>query len=117
MIAAALALSLVFTTPQTPPPTHDQAVTCTGVFLFTNILMAQTAEESPSAENTATAEAAGRLMKAADDDRLAAAAREGITIDQSGEVLTAWIQANLENAQETLGRELDPCLTRYASAI
>lgn len=117
MIAATLALSLVFASPQTPPPTHDQAVTCTGVFLFANIMMAQAAEENPSAENNASAEAAGRLMKAADDDRLAAAAREGVSTERSGEVLQAWIQANVQDAQTTMGRELDPCLTRYMDAI
>lgn len=117
MIAAAFALSLVLAGPQTPPPTHDQAVTCTGVFLFANIMMAQQVEQNPSAENNASAEAAGRLMKAADDDRLAAAGREGIAVERSGEILQGWIQANLENAQATMNRELDPCLTRYMDSI
>lgn len=117
MIAAAFALSLAFASPQTPPPTHEQAMTCTGVFLFAGLLMAQQAEENPSAENTESAQAAGRLLQAADADRLAAAGREGITTERSGEILQAWIQANIEDAQTTMGRELDPCLTRYVDAI
>ena len=117
MIVPALALSLVFASQQTPPPTHEQAMTCTGVFLFAGVMMAQQAEENPSAENTESVQAAGRLMQAADADRLAAAAREGIATERSGEILQAWIQTNIEDAQTTMGRELDPCLTRYMDAI
>lgn len=116
MIAAALALSLSLSAPQSAP-THQEALTCTGVFLFAGLVMAQQAEQNPSPEADETVQVAARLMKAADDDRLAAATREGVTADQSGEALTAWIQANLETAQETMGRELDPSLARYASAI
>jgi len=117
MIAAALALALALSGQQSAPPTHQQAMTCTGVFLFAGVMMAQQAEQDPSAENTESVQAAGRLMNAADADRLAAAEREGIAVDRSGEMLQAWITAGLEDPQATMNRELDPCLTRYVSAI
>lgn len=117
MIAAAFALSLALSGQQSAPPTHQQAMTCTGVFLFAGVLMAQQAEAEPSAENTESVQAAGRLMQAADADRLAAATREGIAVEGSGEQLQAWIQTSLEDPQAAMNRELDPCLTRYASAI
>jgi hypothetical protein len=116
MSAAALALSLALLAPQ-DPATHDQAVTCTGVFLFANILMAQAAEADPSQENQDNAAAVGRLMKAADDDRLAAARREGIAVEASGQALNSWLETSLPNTEAVMGRELDPCLQRYMSAI
>jgi hypothetical protein len=116
MSAAALALSLALLAPQ-DPATHDQAVTCTGVFLFANILMAQAAEADPSQENQDNAAAVGRLMKAADDDRLAAARREGIAVEASGQALNSWLEVSLPNTEAVMGRELDPCLQRYMSAI
>ena len=116
MSLAALALTAALLGPQ-DPVTHDQAVTCTGVFLFVNILMSQAAEADPTAENQETAAAAGRLMKAADDDRLAAARREGIAVEASGQALNGWLEANLPNSEAVMGRELDPCLQRYMSAI
>lgn len=116
MSFAAFALTAALLAPQ-DPATHQQAVTCTGVFLFANILMSQVAEADPTAENQETAAAAGRLMKAADDDRLAAARREGIAIDASGQALNAWLEANLPNSEAVMGRELDPCLQRYMDAI
>ncbi|WP_298126030.1 hypothetical protein [Brevundimonas sp.] len=116
MSAAALALSMALLAPQ-DPATHDQAVTCTGVFLFANILMAQAAEADPSQENQDNAAAVGRLMKAADDDRLAAARREGIAVEASGQALNSWLEVSLPNTEAVMGRELDPCLQRYMSAI
>jgi len=116
MSFAAFALTAALLAPQ-DPATQQQAVTCTGVFLFANILMSQVAEADPTAENQETAAAAGRLMKAADDDRLAAARREGIAIDASGQALNAWLEANLPNSEAVMGRELDPCLQRYMDAI
>jgi len=115
MIAAAFALSLVLAGSQTPPPTHDQAVTCTGVLEFANLLMAQQASLRPSAENYENAEAARRLKNAADADRLAAALREGIAVERSGEMLEAWIQAHVEGAQATLDREPEPSHPRTNS--
>lgn len=114
-VAAALALSLL--APQQGPSTHDQALTCTGVFVYVYASMAQTAESDPSAENTETAAAAGRLLKAADEDRLAAAGREGIAVTASGERLQAWLEANLADPEGVIGRELDGCLNRYMDAI
>ena len=116
MSTAALALSLALMAPQ-DPATHDQAVTCTGVLLFVNILMAQAAEADPTQENQDTAAAAGRLMKAADDDRLAAARREGLAVDASGQALSGWLEANLPDSEAVVNRELEPCLQRYMSAL
>ena len=116
MSFAALALSAALLAPQ-DPATHAQAVTCTGVFLFANVVMTQAAEAEPTDENKETAAAAGRLMKAADDDRLAAARREGISIEASGEALNAWLAASTPDAQGVMSRELDPCLQRYMDAI
>lgn len=117
MIAVLAAAALTLSAPQQAPPTHEQAMTCTGVFLFAGLLMAQQAEANPSAENTESVQAAGRLMQAADADRLAAAGREGVAVERSGEMLQAWIQTNIEDAQTTMTRELDPCLTRYMDSI
>jgi hypothetical protein len=116
MSFAVLALTAALLAPQ-DPATHDQAVTCTGVFLFANVLMTQVAEAEPTPENQETAAAAGRLMKAADDDRLAAARREGITADVSGQALNAWLEASLPDSEAVMARELDPCLQRYMNAI
>ncbi|WP_125256945.1 hypothetical protein [Brevundimonas fluminis] len=116
MSLVALALTAALLAPQ-DPVTHEQAVTCTGVFLFANILMTQAAEADPTPENQETAAAAGRLMKAADDDRLAAARREGIAVDASGQALNVWLEASLPDSEAVVGRELDPCLQRYMSAI
>ena len=113
---AALALTAALLTPQ-DPTTHAEAVTCTGVFLFANVVMSQAAEADPTPENQETAAAAGRLMKAADDDRLAAARREGLSTEASGQALNAWLEASLPDSQGVMDRELDGCLERYMSAI
>ncbi len=99
------------------PATHQQAVTCTGVFLFVNIVTSAAAESDPTPDNQQLSETAAKLMKAADDDRLAAARREGLTTDQSGQALNAWLEANIPNSEAVLGAELEPCLTRYAGAL
>lgn len=116
MSFAALALSVALVAPQ-DPVTHAQAVTCTGVFLFANVVMLQAAEADPTAENQETAAAAERLMKAADADRLAAAGREGVSTDASGEALNAWLAASLPESQAVMDRELEGCLQRYMHAI
>ncbi|MBX9575309.1 MAG: hypothetical protein K2X07_06695 [Caulobacteraceae bacterium] len=99
------------------PATHQQAVTCTGVFLFVNIVTSAAAESDPTPDNQQLNETAAKLMKAADDDRLAAARREGLTTDQSGQALNAWLEANIPNSEAVLGAEFQPCFDRYASAV
>ena len=59
MFITALALSFALSNAPQDPPTHQQAVNCTGVFLFTAVLTAQAAEADPTAENGETAELAG----------------------------------------------------------
>lgn len=117
MIASILALSLAFMPPQSAPPTHDEAVTCTGVFLMVTMLAAQIAEETPSTENSDTFDRALQLMTVADTDRQAAAAREGIASEQSDELLSAWVERNLQDNSQTSDQDIDRCMTRYADAI
>ena len=117
MFATALAMSLMLTPAPQDPQTHRQAVTCTGVFLYASVLTAQAVEADPSPENQEMAETAGLLLKAADADRLAAAAREGISTDASGLALGAWLDANVEDADATMNRELDTCLAVYGYAV
>ena len=116
MSLAALAFVLALGAPQ-DPPTHAQAVGCTGVFLMASVIAASAAEESPSPENEEFVAAAGRLMKAADDDRLAAARREGLSNEASQQAMTAWIETNLDDAQAAMDRDLEPCLTRYQHVL
>lgn len=117
MFITALALSFALSTaPQDPQP-HQQAVTCTGVFLYVAVLTAQAAESDPTAENQETAQTAGLLLKAADAERLAAAGREGLSTDASGEALNAWLETNVDNPEAVIGRELDGCIGAFAYAI
>lgn len=116
MSLTALALSAALLSPQ-DPATHQQAVTCTGVFLFVNIVTSAGAEADPTADNQELNETAAKLMKAADDDRLAAARREGIAVEASGQALNTWLEANVPDSEAVLGRELEPCLMRYMGAI
>ncbi|MDP3377469.1 MAG: hypothetical protein Q8S53_03825, partial [Brevundimonas sp.] len=99
MFITALALSFALLTAGQEPQTHRQAVNCTGVFLYTLVLTAQAAESDPTSENQETAQTAGLLLKAADGERLAAAAREGLSTDASGEALNAWLEANVDNPE------------------
>ncbi|MEH6697732.1 MAG: hypothetical protein V7672_03440 [Brevundimonas sp.] len=117
MFITAVALSFALSTTAQEPQSHQQAVNCTGVFLYTAVLAAQAAEADPSTENQETAEMAGTLLKAADAGRLAAAAREGLSTDASGAALNAWIEATSEDAEGVIERELEPCLNTYAYAL
>lgn len=117
MFITAVALSFTLSIAPQDRQSHQQAVNCTGVFLYTAVLTAQAVESEPSPENQEMAQTAGQLLKAADSQRLAAAAREGLTTDASGQALNAWLEANVENAGAVMGRELDGCLAAYAYAI
>ncbi|MDZ4109221.1 MAG: hypothetical protein U1E18_06420 [Brevundimonas sp.] len=117
MLITALALSFALSTAPQDPPTHRQAVNCTGVFLFTAVLTAQAAETEPTAEHRETADLAATLLKAADASRLQAASREGLSIDDSSGALNAWLEANETGGDTILGRELDGCIALYAYAI
>lgn len=117
MFITALALSFALSTAPQDPQSHRQAVNCTGVFLYTAVLTAQAAESDPTSENQETAQTAGLLLKAADGERLAAAAREGLSTDASGEALNVWLETNVENADVVIGRELDGCIDAFAYAI
>ena len=117
MFITALALSFALSTAPQDPPTHQQAVNCTGVFLFTTVLAAQVAENDPTDENRETAELAATLLKAADASRLQAASREGLSIDDSGSALNAWLDSNEDGGETILERELDGCIGLYAYAI
>lgn len=117
MLITALALSFALSAAPQDPQSHRQAVNCTGVFLYTAVLTAQAAESDPSTDNQETAEMAGALLKAADDGRLAAAAREGLSTEASGAALNAWLDANVENGEAVIARELEGCLAAYAYAV
>lgn len=117
MFITALALSLALSGAAQEPQSHRQAVTCTGVFLYTLVLAAQVAESDPTPENQETAQTAGLLLKAADAERLAAAAREGLSADASGAALSAWLEANVDDPETVIGRELDGCIGAYVHAV
>lgn len=118
MSAAALALSFVLIAPAQEPQSHAQAVTCASTFLIGAALLAQAAEANPSDEGTQSAiTSIGQLLKRADDDRLAAARREGITIDASGEALNAHLQANMDPAQESWQDAMADCVNRYGAGL
>jgi hypothetical protein len=117
MFITALALSFALTTAPQDPPTHQQAVNCTGVFLFTAVLAAQVVDSDPTDDNRETAELATILLKAADASRLEAASREGLSIDDSSGALDAWLEANEDGGGTILERELDGCIGLYAYAI
>ncbi len=117
MFITALALSFALSTAAQEPQSHRQAVNCTGVFLYTLVLTAQVAESDPTPENQETAQTAGQLLKAADEERLAAAAREGLSTDASGAALNAWLEANVDNPEAVLGRELDTCIGAFVHAV
>ncbi|MFW2341757.1 hypothetical protein [Brevundimonas sp.] len=117
MLITALALSFALSTAPQDPPTHRQAVNCTGVFLFTAVLTAQAAEADPTVENRETAELAATLMRAADASRLEAASREGLSIDDSSGALDAWLETNETGGDTILERELDGCIGLYGYAI
>lgn len=117
MSFAALALAAALVAPQ-DPPTHDQAVTCTAVFIGVAVMAGAAQEETPSAENEELVATAGKLAQAADADRLAAARREGLTVEASGQAVNAWLEAAVAGGTfEPIERELEPCLTRYAGAL
>ena len=117
MFITALALSFALSNAPHDPPTHQQAVNCTGVFLFTAVLTAQAAENDPTDENRETAELAATLLKAADASRLQAASREGLAIDDSSSALNGWLEANEDGGDTILERELDGCIGLYGYAI
>ncbi|MBL0947369.1 hypothetical protein [Brevundimonas sp.] len=117
MFISALALSFALSTAAQEPQSHRQAVTCTGVFLYTLVLTAQVVESDPTSENQETAQTAGQLLKAADAERLAAAAREGLSTDANGAALNAWLEANVDNPQAVIERELDGCIGAYVHAV
>ena len=113
-MSAALAIALTLFVPQQTDATHEQAVHCTGVFLYAYAIMAQIAENEPTADNAETAAATVRLLKVADDDRLAAARREGISIEASGQRFQIWLS---ENSEATAARDLESCLGRYEGRL
>lgn len=117
MFITALALSIALSTAPQEPQSHQQAVTCTGVFLYTAVLTAQAAEADPTPENQETTQTAVLLLKAADAERLAAAAREGLSTDASGAALNAWLEANVDDPQAVIGRELDGCIGAFVHAV
>ena len=117
MFITAMALSFALSTAPQDPPTHQQAVNCTGVFLFTAVLAAQVVENDPTDENQETVELATTLLRAADASRLEAASREGLSTDDSGGALNAWLEANEDGGETILERELDGCVALYAYAI
>lgn len=116
MSLTTLAMVLALAGPQ-DPPSHAQTISCTGVFLMASVIAASAAEEDPTPENQEFVAAAGRLMKAADDDRLAAARREGLSNDASQQAMSAWIDANVDDSQGVIERELEPCLIRYQHVL
>ncbi|HEV2083237.1 MAG TPA: hypothetical protein VGR32_12415 [Brevundimonas sp.] len=117
MSLAALALTAALLAPQ-DPVSHQQAVTCTGVFIGVAVMAGAAQEESPSAENEELLATAGKLAQAADADRVAAAGREGIALEASGQAVNAWLEAAVaDGSLDAIQRELEPCLTRYASAL
>jgi hypothetical protein len=109
LVAAALSLALI-----QDPVSHDQAVTCTGLFTNVFAMTAGTAERDPTPDNRGTAEAAAALLRTADQDRLAAARREGLSVQASGDALKAWLDGadDLATAVET---HLDACMALYWS--
>jgi len=112
--AAVLTLSPVAQEPQT----HAQAVTCASTFLIGAALLAQAAEANPSDEGTQSAVTSiGQLLKRADEDRLAAARREGIAVEASGEALTAHLQANMDPAQQAWQDAMADCVNRYGAGL
>lgn len=113
MIAAAFAVSLALAGTQSTPSTHEQAVTCAGVFFLISFDLTQKIKQDPSALNRERREIAGRLFAAADADRLAAARREGLTIDRSGGIFDALVEANFADAEPIVNRELVSCIARY----
>ncbi|HEV7226947.1 hypothetical protein [Brevundimonas sp.] len=117
MPAAALVLSLALLASQDPPASHDQTVTCVGVFLLLNAVIAGTLEADPSADAQETAAAAGRLLKAADDDRVLAAQREEVSAEVSQQAVRDWVDLHVRRPDGVMSRELDPCLQRYMAAL
>lgn len=107
LIAAALSLALI-----QDPVSHEQAVTCTGLFTNVFALTAGVAERDPTPDNRGTAEAAAALLRTADQDRLAAARREGISVDASGTALKSWIDANGDMGT-VIDTHLDACMALY----
>jgi hypothetical protein len=118
MSAAALAVSLVLIAPAQEPQSHAQAVTCASTFLVGAALLAQAAEANPSDEGTQSAVTSiGQLLKRADEDRLAAARREGIAIDASGAALNAHLQGNMDPAQQSWQDAMADCVSRYGAGL
>jgi hypothetical protein len=112
LIAAALSLALI-----QDPVTHDQAVTCNGVFAFLAVITASAMQSDPTPQSEQAFDAAGRLVNAARADREAAARREGIRLDQSEQALNTWLEINLPNSEAVIRREIQPCLRRYQSVV
>lgn len=75
-------------------------------------MTAGTAERDPTPDKRGTAQAAAALLRAADQDRLAAARREGVSVQASGDALKAWLDGagDLASAVET---HLDACMALY----
>lgn len=112
MSLTALALSAALLVPQTPA-SHETAVACTGLFVNVYARLAALAEENPTGENKDLAATAQEGLRNADNDRLAAARREGISIEASGAALNAWLDANADDFEGMIERELEPCLALY----
>lgn len=114
MFATALAFSLALSAPGQDRITHQQAVECTGVLLYAAQITGQAAENSPSPETRNAAARAATMMTAADRDRKAAAAREGISAQATDLALEQWLAASVEMAEEEVGPLMRACVARYS---
>lgn len=113
MFVTALAFSLALSAPVQDRITHQQAMECTGVLLYAAQITAEAAEHSPSAETRSAAARAAAMMTAADRDRKAAAAREGISDQARDSALEQWLAASVEMTAEEVGPLMGACMDRY----
>lgn len=113
MFATALAFSLALSAPAQDRITHQRAMECTGVLLYAAQISAQAAEHSPSSATRNAATRSAAMMTAADRDRKAAAAREGISVQARDLALEQWLAASVELAADEVRPLMRACVARY----